>query len=227
MTDITAFIKAQLGLMPQVPLFIMGHSMGGGEVLTYAAVGPSDVREQIQGYLIEAPLIQVSPRTAPWKITEITGRMAGKLMPNMQMKNVVDETLLTHDNDVNNAYRDDPLCHATGTLAQLEGMLDRGNNLHNGKVVPKEDVRPEGKQGILIMCGGADDVVDPTAVKSFAERLAWTDKTYVQYDEWKHVLHRESLEGFEEMPKQVVDWILGRVPGESPGNLANTPSLNN
>jgi acylglycerol lipase len=46
--DITSFIQP---LLPSpVPFFLMGHSMGGGEVLCYAAQGPQEVRKHIRGY---------------------------------------------------------------------------------------------------------------------------------------------------------------------------------
>jgi acylglycerol lipase len=50
--DITSFIKT---LIPSpVPLFMMGHSMGGGETLCYAAQGPEEVRKHIRGFLLES-----------------------------------------------------------------------------------------------------------------------------------------------------------------------------
>lgn len=208
MQDITGFIKTQLP--STVPLFLMGHSMGGGETLTYAAIGPSDVRSQLRGYIASAPLIQVAPRTKPWKITEMAGRLAVKVLPNMQMVQEVDAGLLTHNEKVNDEYRADDLCHNTGTLEGLEGMLDRGNNLHKGKVFPKEDVKPAGEQGLYVLSGSGDDVVDPQAIRDFVAKLDWKDQKFTEYEGWYHVLHRESIEDAARMPKEVTEWILAR-----------------
>ena len=87
MDDITSFIKQVLPDEKGVPLFLMGHSMGGGETLVYAATGPKDIVSQIRGFLVEAPLIGLTPTVQPWKSTVVIARLASKLFPRATMVN--------------------------------------------------------------------------------------------------------------------------------------------
>lgn len=208
MDDVTGFINA---LLPSnVPLFLMGHSMGGGQVLNYAALGPVKTRSQVRGYLIEAPLILVAPAAAPWRITEMAGRVAVKAVPRMHMVNKIRTELLCRDPKVCDAIAADPLCHNTGTLEGLKDMLDRGRALDNGTVLPKEDAKEAGGQGLWIGSGSGDEIIDHAAVVRFAEKLEWKDKTFKEYPGWYHVLHQEPGEDGEIFARDVSDWILAR-----------------
>jgi acylglycerol lipase len=52
MDDITSFINGLPAGEEDIPLFLMGHSMGGGEILYYAASGgPADVKSKIRGFI--------------------------------------------------------------------------------------------------------------------------------------------------------------------------------
>ena len=184
--------------------------MGGGEVLTYAALGPKEIRTQIRGYLVESPLIHVAPRTQPWKITELAGRAAVKIIPKFQMVAEVKSEFLSHDVAVCEEYKNDPLCHQTGTLEQLQGMLDRGENLYKAKVLPKEDVKAPGEQGMFFLFGGEDQVVDPIATRKFLEKFTWTDKRSKEYPSFYHVPHREAGDDGPSMIREVAEWILAR-----------------
>lgn len=175
-----------------IPLFLMGHSMGGGETLTFAAVGPPATRKHIRGYLAESPLIALAPATRPWAITEISGRMAAKVLPHFHMVNALNPALLSRDAAVGKEFAEDPLCHDTGTLEGLEGMLDRGKNLDEdgGGVVVGEDVRGQGETGVWVAHGSGDGIVDFDASRRWVERCAVQDKEFKGYEGWYH--RRES-----------------------------------
>ena len=63
----------------------MGHSMGGAEVIVYAARGPGVIRSQIQGFLAESPYIALHPSTQPSRMTVVAGKLASKILPKRQM----------------------------------------------------------------------------------------------------------------------------------------------
>ena len=68
-----------------VPVFLMGHSMGGAEVLQWAARGPFDMRSQIRGYLAESPYLALHPSAQPSRFVATAGRLAAKVVPRRQM----------------------------------------------------------------------------------------------------------------------------------------------
>ncbi|KAI9726573.1 MAG: hypothetical protein M1828_000940 [Chrysothrix sp. TS-e1954] len=184
---------------------IQGHSMGGQQVLHFGANGPADTLSQIRGIIAEAPFVRLSPATEPWQITVILGRLASKVLPYRQMINPVRADLLTHDPAANKKYSNDTLCHDTGTLEGLGGMLDRAAALDKGEVVPGKLVK-----SLWIGHGTADEIVRCDAAKQCFDRIAISDKTFVEYDGWYHVLHMERGEDKMKFRNDVIKWVLDR-----------------
>ncbi|OQN96146.1 hypothetical protein B0A48_18061 [Cryoendolithus antarcticus] len=210
--DMTSFISSVLEESSRdgVPLFLMGHSMGGGQVLQYAAKGPPEILSRIRGFLAEAPLIQVHPDTKPWKLTEFAGRWAGKLMPHAHMVNKLDHTKLARDPNVGLQFKQDPLNHETGTLEGLAGMLDRANELDSGKILLQDSAGEGGKLRLWIAHGDADGVCDFEATKRFFERQKLADKEFRIYEGWYHVLHAEAGADERKFAEDVVEWVKAR-----------------
>ena len=206
LADISSFIEAHLPA--KAPLFLMGHSMGGGEILQYAARGPAGVRKNIVGYLASAPLIAVADGSKPLKITVVAGRLAAKLFPHAQMVQKLDGEYLCRDKQVVQDWENDPLCHNTGTLEGLAGMLDRGDELDTGKVMP-EDCK------LWLGHGNADRVTSFGASERFMGRLRTTDKEFRVYDGCYHVLHAEPGEDRVMFANDVGNWILARAASQA------------
>ena len=196
MADITGFINT---VPTDAPLFLMGHSMGGGQVLTYAARGPIETRKKLRGYLVEAPLVRIAPEAQPWRITEIAGRFAARVRPQHQMINKLKVYDLCRDRAVCEKIAADSLCHDTGTLQGLAGMLDRGKALDEGSMLPKEDPKSWGEQGLWICSGSMDKTIDHAAVKRLFDRIEWEDKIWKEYRGWYHILHREPQQSIDEV----------------------------
>lgn len=84
------------------------------------------------------------------------------------------------------AYEADDLCHDTGTLEGLAGMLRRAEELDQGKVL-LNDV--EGCR-LWVGHGTEDRVTSFKATARFMDRLQINDKTFRVYD--RHYHKRES-----------------------------------
>jgi acylglycerol lipase len=183
--DITSMLRT---LLPcPIPLFLMGHSMGGAEILYYASTGPSDVLSQIRGFIASAPLIGLHPDTRPFKATVYAGRLAGRLLPKFQLVNKLDSKWLSRDPEQNKLWEQDELCHDTGTLEGLAGMLDRGLQLESFKVLPKESAGEGGKTRLLVLHGTGDHVNAYEATKAYVDRCSGlSDKELKSYDGWYH-----------------------------------------
>lgn len=87
LNDISSIIDSLLATAASmsVPVFLMGHSMGGAEVLQWAARGPSDIRSQIRGYVAESPYLTLHTSAQPRRMIAIAGRLAAKVLPKRQM----------------------------------------------------------------------------------------------------------------------------------------------
>ncbi|EDN97581.1 hypothetical protein SS1G_12434 [Sclerotinia sclerotiorum 1980 UF-70] len=139
-SDIVSFIKAQ---MPSpVPIFLMGHSMGGGEVITLASDPKyADLMHSIRGFLLEAPFVAFPKGFEPSFLTVFFGRLAGRFLPHRQMVNKLPPENLTRDPEVIKSINEDTLMHNTGTLEGLAGMLDRTAAMNQGKTKLNPGVR--------------------------------------------------------------------------------------
>ena len=117
LADMAAFITPHLPTNPATdpPVFVMGHSMGGGQVLTLAC--HPDYQEplvrHVRGWLLEAPFISFSPEEQPSWLKVFAGRLAGKLLPHRQLKHEIVPRHLTRDPAVQKSIAEDDR-HAGG-----------------------------------------------------------------------------------------------------------------
>ena len=169
----------------KLPLFLVGHSMGGGETLYYAATGPEKIRRQIRGFVALAPYISLNQASQPSRALVITGKIALRLLPRFQMEQKLNPDNLCRDPDVAKSWEADELCHNVGTLEGLGGMIDRGEELEHGKVTIKEG-------SIFIAHGSNDRITDHGTSLAFFERLQVEDKTLKSYEGWYHVCECDS-----------------------------------
>ncbi|KAL8694434.1 MAG: hypothetical protein Q9218_000926 [Villophora microphyllina] len=204
LNDITSVLRNQLPTT--IPLFLMGHSMGGGQVLYYAARGPQDIRSQISGYLCESPLVAIHEDTQPSRFVVVTGRLASKVLPKRQMVQRIERSYLCRDEEMCKAYEADDLCHDTGTLEGLAGMLQRASELDRGEV-QFDDV--EGCR-LWVGHGTEDRVTSFKATARFMDRLQIKDKTFKVYEGHYHKLHDEPGDNKVQFANDVADWILVR-----------------
>lgn len=160
--------------------------MGGGEVLLYMSTGPADVRKHIRGYLLESPFVDFDPKSKPSVFTVFFGRLAGKLMPHHQLVSALDVKLLARDPVVQQQFQDDKLCHNTGTLQGLAGMLDRTADLAAGKIKIGDDAGEGGVTRVFIGHGDKDGITNYHATKTLADGLPVKDKEFKTYAGWFH-----------------------------------------
>jgi acylglycerol lipase len=207
------------------PLFLMGHSMGGGIILTYASQGPTTTRRRIRGYLAAAPYVALHAASQPWWSTVVLGQLAGKLFPHNQLVRVLDAAKLSRDPGVGAAWAADPLCHDTGTLESLAAMLERGRVLERGRAGRLEG--EAGRARLWVGFGTGDRVLSWEAARRWVDGLApdeVEDKTLRLYEGWFHMLHAEPGEDKWTFAKDVSAWILDRS-GEGGGGGASRSKL--
>lgn len=199
-----AFVKDKLA-PAGVPLFVMGHSMGGGEVC--ALMGDpkyEDLVGQVRGWILEAPFIGFSPDSEPSSLKVVLGRLAARLLPKQQMKNVIPEEYLSRDIAVVESFKKDPLCHNTGTLEGLSSLLDRTALLASGTVRVGKHV-----QSIFLAHGTEDKTCSyDAAVKWVEQQTNVEDKVSKSYEGAYHQLHADLCK--DEFMTDVVDFITKR-----------------
>lgn len=211
LSDIAAFIaSAAAPAEPaSAPLFVMGHSMGGGEVLALASTPEhaAGVVPGVRGWLLEAPFIGFAEAERPSALKVLAGRLAGRLLPRMHLVNAIPPEHLTRDPEVQGSLRGDALCHDTGTLEGLAGLLDRTGDLHAGRLRLSPEV-----QSLWLGHGDADMATSYEASKEWFDRQTQiADRTFKTYEGGYHQLHADLCK--EEFLADVRGWILERAGG--------------
>jgi acylglycerol lipase len=198
--DIAAFIKHNLP--SDVPVFVMGHSMGGGEILTLAGSElHKEVVSSVRGWIAETPFIGFTPEEEPGFLKVFLGRLVGRVMPKRQMFSEVPPEIVTRDPAVAKAMREDPLCHNTGTLEGLASMLDRTAALTNVDVVLGSHV-----QSLLWSHATDDRVCSYEKAEHWYAKQTLQDKTAKIYQDAYHQLHTDPCR--DEFATDLADWIL-------------------
>ena len=128
------------------------------------------------------------------------------------MVNKLDPSKICRDPSVCSHYDNDPLCHDTGTLEGLAGMLERAQNLEELKLLVPEGVGEGGKTRLWIGHGTGDQICDYRSAKKYYEACEVEDKEMRLYEGWYHQLHCEPGEDKVRFRRDVVKWILDRCP---------------
>lgn len=210
-SDIVSFISSQLP--SSIPLFVMGHSMGGGEALVLACDPKyAGIVGQIRGWILESPLIGFAKGNEPNKAAVFFSRVVKQLLPTKQRFSALPPENLTRDPEIVKSLKTDPLLHGLGTLEGLSGMLDRMTYLTCETTKLNKEVR-----SIWIGHGTDDKATCFDATKNwYEEKCKYVeDKEFKAYVGWYHQLHADLPETRAIFARDVGNWILSGVKGNS------------
>jgi alpha-beta hydrolase superfamily lysophospholipase len=174
--DIGQLLEETRRRYPKSPLFLYGHSMGGGLVLNYVTRRDP----VIAGLIATAPWIRLAFEAPAIKV--VAGRILKKFMPSLTLPTGLAANFLSHDEAVVKAYKNDPLVHDQLSAAAGIALLEAANWLNEYSGVFSIPV--------LLMHGGADKITSAAATKEFFGRVAGE----VTHHEWPglyHEIHNE------------------------------------
>ncbi|KAL5599001.1 hypothetical protein BROUX41_003681 [Berkeleyomyces rouxiae] len=204
-SDMVAFINSVLAKSDTLPVFVMGNSMGGGQILTLACSPEHKaLTARVRGWLAEAPFIGFPKGAEPMRLEVVAGRFLGKLLPTFQLKKPIDVNTLTRIPEMAERAEKDELCHGTGTLQGLAGMLDRAANLDSGSLKLNDNIA-----ALAIFHGSGDKVTSHIASRKFFDAQTLQDRHFKEYEGAYHQLHADLC--WEEFCKDVGDWVLEHV----------------
>ena len=153
--DLAEIVDATRNRTPSdVPLVLLGHSMGGLVAASYAARDPRNV----DGLVLSSPAFATHLGPVQRALLRILPRVA----PQLRVGNGVDAAWLSHDPEVERAYHADPLVHDRVSTRLARFIADEGH-----RVVARA---PDWTVPTLLLYAGDDHVVDPAGSHAFAER---------------------------------------------------------
>lgn len=179
-------IKAEF---PDVPLFLYGHSLGGGIVLNYL------IRRKpfVTGAIVTSPWVFLSE--TPAKLKMLMVYVAKKLMPGMTQASGLMTEFLSRDPAVVTAYRNDPLVHSQISAGLYGWMTDAASET----LVRASEIKVP-----LLLAHGRDDLItSPSGSVQVAEIAPRA--TLKLWDEGYHELHNDLLK--EEHFDFITGWM--------------------
>ncbi|GAA6015941.1 hypothetical protein JCM11491_007120 [Sporobolomyces phaffii] len=204
-----------------LPLFLLGHSMGGALALAYPTRVPALAHfasAQFAGVVSTSPLLRQSPGVKAPALVVKLGALVGKLAPNLPINAQVKPEDTCRDPAVQRAYADDKLCKQQGTFGGVGSMLVGGEGLvsREWKQWPRKDLP------VLVCHGEADKVTDCEASKEFVRKLnesGVADTEYKGFEGYYHEMQNEPGEDKLVFINYVIDWILAHAGSTSTASV--------
>jgi acylglycerol lipase len=198
--DVDTLIDRAAGAEPGVPVFMLGHSMGGLIALRYALAH----QERLAGLILSAALAQLDAVPKP---LEVVGRALSVIAPRAPLI-AIDPALTSRDPAVVEAYRADPLVHhgkvPARTAVQLADTVARFPSTVATITIPT-----------LILYGTSDGLCSPAGSVMLGERIGAADLTVTAYDGLFHEIFNEPER--ETVLDDVAGWLGARVGAPAAG----------
>jgi alpha-beta hydrolase superfamily lysophospholipase len=194
LADFDAFRRAVVARHPGLPVFLVGHSMGGQIALAYAL----DHQPDLAGLVLSAPAL--ANNTVPKAVVGAL-RAVGKVAPTLRPAGI-DASKISKDPSVHAAYEADPLVHhghptlglSSAVVGQFEVLPERACDL---------------RLPVLMQHGALDAIVDPSGFRRLEEACGSPDLTVRWYEGLWHEIYNE--------PERAVplgdlrDWLAAHV----------------
>jgi len=159
---------------PGVPLFLVGHSMGGLVALRYAQAGADGLR----GLVLSSPLLGIAKASRPSPGRAALGRLASSFFPRLRLATHVDPAHLSRDPSVGEAYARDPLVGRKVSARWFKSAAKAMADAHSAaRALPLPT---------LVMAAGEDLLADTEATARF---VAGAPRDRVDFQVWDGLYH--------------------------------------
>ncbi|MBE3093972.1 MAG: alpha/beta hydrolase [Actinobacteria bacterium] len=174
---------------PGIPVFIYGHSLGGGIVLDYLLRR----NPKVNGAIVTSPWLRLS--FEPAKVKLIMAFVMKNLLPGLIQPSGLIVSHISHDEAVVEKYKTDPLVHGKISVSLFHGaMTAAAYSLKHASDL---------KVPTLMLHGSDDLVYSPEGSREFAGKTSLADLKI--WDGGYHELHNEPFK--DEVFAYIINWI--------------------
>lgn len=192
--DLHALVEATASAHPNVPVVMLGHSMGGLVAVCFALKH----QERLSGLILSAPLAALE---AASPATRLAARVLSAVTPRLGIVGI-DSALISRDPEVVHTYDADPLVFhgklPARTVFELEHAVRSLPPKVHAITLPT-----------LIMYGSADRLCPPAGSLGLRDCIGAQDKTLKVYDGLYHEIFNEP--DHERVLEDVCGWLRERV----------------
>jgi alpha-beta hydrolase superfamily lysophospholipase len=178
---------------PGVPVFIYGHSLGGGIVLDYLVrKSPS-----VKGAIVTSPLLKLAFEPSKFKLA-VASVMKSILPGLIQPSGLVVEHI-SQDKEVVEKYKADPLVHGKISVSLFNSSMKAASYA----LAHASDL----KIPLLLMHGSDDQICSPEGSREFAAKTSLAELKI--WPGGYHELHNETFKN--EVFAYLINWINARL----------------
>lgn len=194
--DLDRFLSHVRDEIGDRPLFLMGHSLGGGIAARYVVQRGA---EGLAGLILSSAALQVPEDTSPF-LQRIAG-FVSHYAPTLPATRI-DPAQLSRDPAVVRAYRQDPLVNTGRIRARVGHEI-----LRNVSLI--QEHADAFTLPLYLFHGTADTITDPEGSRLLYERAPAEDKTLALYDGLFHETMNEPER--ERVLSDLTDWLDARA----------------
>ena len=183
---------------PDVPLFLLGHSLGGTIALCYVLRH----QDKLDGLILSGPVAVIDLPPAPVRLAVNALSAVAPWMPVLG----VDPAVVSRDPAEVEAYRTDPLVHhgklPLRTVAEIAAATEAFPEQVGSLTLP-----------ILLVHGSEDRLAPVQGSRMVYERVSSEDKTLEIYDGFFHEVLNEPPEDRARVLADIVTWLQAHTHG--------------
>jgi len=196
--DVDAFMDLARKGHPGMPVFLLGHSMGGLITIRYALEKP----EGLAGAVISSPALGTHPEFKPPWFLKLMVSVLSRLAPRLRVPSDLDTNAVSRDPEVVKAYIDDPLISQKVSTRWYAEIL-------KSMAIAYEDAASL-QIPMLLIQSGADRLVDPEAPGRWKEAAPDGMVELVVWDGLYHEMLNEPEK--EQVRSRLLKWLQDQLP---------------
>lgn len=193
--DVDTLVKVARESLPSLPVYLIGHSMGGLIAIEYALHCP----EQLAGVVAMGPALgEIGVSRFLLRLSRVLSRV----WPGFGLDTGLDSANMSRDPKVVERLDSDPMAHGRGTArlgTEVVDTIARVRQRAGDLSVP-----------ILLQHGDDDKVALPDGTRWFFDRVGHPDKTLKTYPGGYHNLFIDI--NWREVLQDIDDWVKRRLP---------------
>ncbi len=178
--DLDTFLHQVQSEYPvDIPLFLLGHSQGGHIALRYAIEYP---HAPLSGVITSSPFLGLALKVNPVQL--VAARLMSRVWPTFSQATPLDEGELTHDAEVVEQTRRDPMYIRVASARWYRKTIKAQENTMRRAA--------SFRFPFLMQQAGEDRVVDKHTALQFFERISSPDRRRIEYPGYFHEIYNET-----------------------------------
>lgn len=189
--------QARRNLADKVPLFLLGHSMGGLVSILTAL----NYQDALDGLVLSSPAVGVTAHLPIYK--KLALHCLARLAPRLGIHNELDPHHVSRDPETVKRYMSDPLVHdrvSTSWFVQFMAAMEQVFNRAAELRLPT-----------LIQAAGDDRLVSTKAVEQFFEKLVMPDRQLTVFQDLFHEIYNETASDRQAVIAALTAWLQDRI----------------